>query len=538
VHIDGGSAAKPDAVSSFGTADALEEHMRDAGSLWELIELRAEETPDAQMAVDERGATMTFAELRDRAERVAAGLAAKGVGEGTVVSWQLPTWIESMVLVGALARLQAVQNPILHIYRDREVGFIVRQAGSRLLLVPSQFRGFDFESMAYTLVDGTDTEVMIVDRALPEGDPSTLPPPPPTTSAEDAPVRWLFYTSGTTSDPKGAQHTDHTIAATARGMCERLELMADDRNALAFPFTHIGGIIWMFSGLMEGFANILMEAFDPIGTVEVLQREGVTLAGSGTPFHMAYLAAQRKNPDQPLFPDVRVFPGGGAPKPPQLHHDIKREIGGVGIASGYGLTEAPILTMSSVRDDDEALANTEGTPMPGVQLRVVSLDGHEVAAGGEGEIRAKAPQMMRGYLDASLDGDAFDADGWFRTGDLGRIDDGGNVVITGRLKDVIIRKGENISAKEVEDILFGHPAIADVAVIGLPDPEVGERCCAIVVAKEGLQAPTFSDLQAFLAEKGLMKQKWPEQLEVLDVLPRNPAGKVLKKDLREQYARA
>ena len=349
--------------------------MRDSGTLWELIERRAAETPDAQMAVDERGETLTFAGLRDRAERTAAGLAEMGVGEGTVVSWQLPTWIESMVLVGALARLQAVQNPILHIYREREVGFIIRQASSKLLLVPSEFRGFDFEQMARSLAEGTDTQVLVVDRNLPEADPSSLPPPPPTTNAEDAPVRWLFYTSGTTSDPKGAQHTDHTIAATARGMCERLELMADDRNALAFPFTHIGGIIWMFSGLMEGFSNILMEAFDPVGTPEVLQREGVTLAGSGTPFHMAYLAAQRKNPDTPLFPNVRVFPGGGAPKPPQLHYDIKRELGGVGIASGYGLTEAPILTMSSIHDDDEALANTEGSAMPGVELRAVTIEG-------------------------------------------------------------------------------------------------------------------------------------------------------------------
>jgi acyl-CoA synthetase (AMP-forming)/AMP-acid ligase II len=512
--------------------------MLQARSLWELVEMRAAETPDAQMAVDERGETMTFAQLKQRAEAVAAGLAERGVGEGTVVSWQLPTWIESMVLVAALARLQAVQNPILHIYREREVGFIIRQAKSRLLLVPSVFKGFDFEAMARDLVEGTNTDVMVVDRTLPEGDPATLPPPPPLTGPDDAPVRWLFYTSGTTSDPKGAQHTDHTIAVTAGGMCERLELMPDDRNALAFPFTHIGGIIWMVSGLFEGFTNILMEAFDPVGTVEVLQREGVTLAGSGTPFHMAYLTAQRRQPDKPLFSNVRAFPGGGAPKPPQLHADIKREMGGIGIASGYGLTEAPILTMSSIHDSDEVLANTEGSPMPGVQLRAVTLEGVVAAPGEEGEIRAKAPQMMRGYLDSALDADAFDDEGWFRTGDLGRIDEAGNVVITGRLKDVIIRKGENISAKEVEDVLFSHPAIVDVAVIGLPDPEVGERCCAIIVANQGQEPPSFEQLQAFLADKGLIKQKWPERLEVVDVLPRNPAGKVLKKDLREQYAGA
>jgi cyclohexanecarboxylate-CoA ligase len=192
--------------------------------------------------------------------------------------------------------------------------------------------------------------------------------------------------------------------------------------------------------------------------------------------------------------------------------------------------------MSAIDDSDEILANTEGRAMPGVELRVVTLDGEIAGPGEEGEIRAKAPQMMRGYLDAALDADAFDADGYFRTGDLGRLDADGNVTITGRLKDIIIRKGENISAKEVEDALFGHPAIADVAVLGLPDPELGERACAVIVPAEGAQAPTFSDVQGYLAEQGLAKQKWPEQLEVAEALPRSPAGKVLKRDLRAQLA--
>src|SRR5688572_10992679 len=176
---------RPDTIP---VAANLEERMLQAGGLWQLVEARAAETPDAQMAVDERGDTLTFAQLQERAERTAAGLAEMGVGEGTVVSWQLPTWIESMVLVGALARLQAVQNPILHIYREREVGFIIRQASSKLLLVPSEFRGFNFEQMARSLAESTDTQVLVVDRQLPEADPSSLPPPPPSTSADDAPV--------------------------------------------------------------------------------------------------------------------------------------------------------------------------------------------------------------------------------------------------------------------------------------------------------------------------------------------------------------
>jgi acyl-CoA synthetase (AMP-forming)/AMP-acid ligase II len=512
--------------------------MLEAGSLWELITERAGQTPEAPMAVDQDGRTLTFSALVDRAERVAAGLAERGVTDGTVVSWQLPTWLESIVLVGALARLGAVQNPIIPIYREREVGFIIRQARSHLLLVPSQFRGFDFEGMARGLAEGTDTEVMVTDRQLPEGDPSQLPPPPASTSPDAAPVRWLFYTSGTTSDPKGAQHTDHNLMVTARGMNERLGMRADDRNALVFPFTHIGGIIWVAAGLQLGYRHIIDEAFDPQATTELLVREDVTVAGSGTYFHMSYLAAQRAQPDTRIFPNLRVCPGGGAPKPPQLHHDVKRELGGAGVASGYGLTEAPILTMSGLDDADDVLTGTEGSAMPGVELRLVTLEGKEAGVGEEGEIRARAPQMMRGYLDAALDTEAFDEDGFFRTGDLGHLDADGNVTITGRVKDVIIRKGENISAKEVEDVLFGHPDIADVAVVGLPDPASGERACAFVVVKEGAEAPSLADLQPYLADKGLMKQKWPEQLEVLGALPRNPAGKVLKRDLRAEYADA
>ena len=189
---------------------------------------------------------------------------------------------------------------------------------------------------------------------------------------------------------------------------------------------------------------------------------------------------------------MRVYPGGGAPKPPQLHYDIKAEMGGVGIVSGYGLTEAPIIAMGSVRDTDEQLANTEGKATGTTQLRTVTLEGKEAGIGEEGEIRAKAPQLMKGYLDRSLDAEAFDEDGWFKTGDLGRIDADGMVTITGRVKDIIIRNMENISAKEVEDLLFGHPEVADVAVIGLPDPKTGERVCAVVVPADPDDPPTFA----------------------------------------------
>ena len=506
--------------------------MLEAPTLWGLIEARAQATPDAEMLVDESGRRMTFAAYRDQVERVAAALAERGVGPGVTVTWQLPTWIESVVLVGAIARLGARQNPILHIYREREVEFCVRQTGARLLVVPTEFAGFAFGEMAEGIAAKVDgVEVMTCDRELPEGDPATLPAPP----AEGDEVRWYFYTSGTTADPKGAQHTDATVAAVARGMAERIDVTADDVNALAFPFPHIGGITWLAVAMQVGCKNVLFEAFVPDTVVGVLDAEGVTLGGAGTAFHQVYLAAQNAA-DHQLFGQVRAFPGGGAPKPPQLHHDMKAAFpSSAGIVSGYGLTEAPILTMAAPSDTDQHLADTEGSAMPGVELKLVTVDGEVAGAGTEGEVRAKAPQLMKGYLDASLDADAFDDEGFFRTGDLGVLDDEGYLTITGRLKDIIIRKGENISAKELEDLLYGHPKVGDVAVIGLPDERSGERACAVISTAEGAEPIGFDEMVEHLLGAGLMKQKLPEQLEIVDAIPRNPAGKILKQDLRKRY---
>jgi acyl-CoA synthetase (AMP-forming)/AMP-acid ligase II len=300
-----------------------------------------------------------------------------------------------------------------------------------------------------------------------------------------------------------------------------------------FPVAHLGGPLWLVAGLMTGLSQLLVSAFDPKTTIGRLRDFGVTLAGAGTAFHLMYLDAQRAQPDVPLFPAVRAFPGGAAPKPAGLHHTMKRELGGVGIVSSYGLTEAPIIAACTVHDPDERLASTEGRATAGVSFRVAGEDGADVAPGEEGELRVRGPQLFRGYVNPSLDDDAFDDEGWFRTGDLARLDDG-YVTITGRLKDVIIRKGENISASEVEDALFAHPLVRDAAVIGLPDERSGERVCAVVVTDAGSPL-ALDDVTTFLRDRGLMPQKLPEQLEQVDELPRNAMGKVLKGDLRKRF---
>ncbi|MDX1649552.1 MAG: AMP-binding protein [Myxococcota bacterium] len=509
--------------------------------LWDAIERRAVATPEALFAVDEDERRLAFADYRDRVLRCAAGLHARGVGEGTPVSWQLPTWLESMVLAGALARLGAVQNPILPILREREVRFAVEKTGARLLAVPPAWRGFDHGALADALArERPDLAVLRVDgpagaHPLPEGDPAALPPAPPPPDPDDparAPVRWVLFTSGTTGEPKGALHSDATVAAAGVAMAGVLDLRADDRVALVFPLTHVGGINWLFAGLLVGCAHVVVAAFDPQESIAVLARHGVTQATAGTVFHQAYLAAQRRAGAGPLFPKVRAFPGGGAPKPPQLHFEIKEAMGGAGIVSGYGMTECPIVVMNTVHDPDTKLAFTEGRPTPGMEVRVVGPDGRACGPDEEGEIRVRGPQLFRGYLDPAHDAGAFDAEGFFRTGDLGRLDREGYLVVTGRTKDVIIRKGENISAREVEDHLHAHPAIAEVAVVGVPDPETGERACAVVVPRDPAAPPDLETLGRFLVGRGLARQKVPERLVVETALPRNPSGKVLRRELQ------
>jgi len=503
-------------------------------TLWQLITERALMTPDKRMALDGNGRTLTYGEYKNWCERVAAGLSQRGIGKNTNVSWVLPSRFESLVLTGALSRLGAIQNPILPIYRNREVSFIVSQSNCKVLIVPRMFRGFDYEPMAREVVAslGHNVEIIIADPDMPEADPAGLA----TYQAELDDVRWLFYSSGTTADPKGAKHSDNSLSAANDGMQWSMQVTPEDKAAVVFPITHVGGLVWLFNAMQTGVELLMVETFDPANTPKWLGENGVTCAGAGTVFWLTYLNAQNQLPTgQQLLPDVRIFNGGGAPKPKTLHAEMMRAFNAP-LIGGWGLTEAPINTMVHVDDPDDKKAVTDGRPCPGVTLRTV-IDGKVCAPGEEGELRVKGRQVCQGYLDSSLDAEAFDEDGWFRTGDLGVIDAQGFVSITGRLKDIIIRKGENISAKEIEDLLFAHPSVADAAVIGLPDDKSGERACAVIVCKPDMTI-TFDDMVSFLKSAQLSVHKIPEQLEIVSGLPRNPSGKVLKKDLRATYGGA
>ena len=405
-------------------------------------------------------------------------------------------------------------------------------------MVPGTWRGVDYLEIATRAKDQSGSRARIIDLSLglPDADPAQLPPAPVVPTGSEAPIRWIYYTSGSTAEPKGVQHTDQTLIAGGWGLAKALDMSPSDVGSIAFPFAHIAGPDYLVTMLSLGFPAVLLEAFVPTDAIEVFNRHDVTMVGGSTAFYVAYLTEQRKQPGVSIFPTLRLMSGGGAAKPPNLHAEVRDEIGGRGVVHGYGMTEVPMIANGSPHDTDEQLANTDGAPVEGATIRNVALDGTIAEPGREGEIRVKGPMVFKGYTNPALDEDAFDDDGWFRTGDLGILRPDGHLSLTGRLKDVIVRKGENISAKEIEDLLSSHDKVAEVAVIGLPDPERGEMVCAVVIpASDATLA--FDELVAFCRAAGLMTQKIPERLELREDFPRAGTGKVVKKDLRELYAR-
>lgn len=511
----------------------MTEKILDASTFWELLERRVALSPDLPLLIDDAGRSMSCTEFKDQVERVAAGLHGIGIGAGTPVTWVLPTRIETIVLSFALSRLSAIQNPIIHIYRHREVGFCIQQTGAEFVFTPGEWGGFDYGAMATEVSAELATPPTVLNgyENLPEGDPSTLPPAP----SDGGAIRWLYYTSGTTSDPKGVKHTDQTLIAAGTGLAIALQADADDVGTIAFPYAHIGGPDYIVMMLVNGFPAVLIERFTPAGAVEAYAANGATIAGGSTAFYQMFLAEDQKV-EGAAMPRLRAMAGGGAPMPPEIFFEVKEKMG-IPIAHGYGMTECPMICQGSPSDTDDQLANTEGAPIKGCKVDIVKADGTTAGADEEGEVRVSGPMLFKGYTDASLEAEAFDDQGRFKTGDLGVKRSDGHVALTGRVKDIIIRKGENISAQEIEDVLYTLPQVANAAVIGLPDKERGEMVCAVIETAEGQADLTFEEMAEACGTAGLMRQKHPERLEIHDgPLPRNATMKILKYELREKYS--
>lgn len=505
-------------------------------TLWNLIQDRAQQSAGSTMLIAEDGEQLTYGEFAQRVERSAAWLHAQGVSSETRVCWQMPSRIESVVISAALARLDSIQAPVLHLYREKELGFVLGHVEAQYCIVPEQWKGFGYGEMARTLASAMDQPpVVITTEQIGEADPSTLPAAPQHADGHE-PIRWIYSTSGTTSDPKGVQHSDATLIAGGRGLADALEMTEIDVGSIAFPFAHIAGPDYLIMMLLTGMSAVIVEAFMPAAAVEFYRSHGVTMAGGATAFYQMFLAEQRQQPESPIIPTLRALSGGGAPLPPELFREVREEMG-LKICHGYGMTEVPMITQGSPSDSDEQLMHTTGKPVTGIEIRIVTEAGEVAPIGVDGEVRVKGPMVTKGYTKPELTAEAFDENGYFRTGDVGHLRADGHLVLTGRLKDIIIRKGENISAKEIEDLLYAHPHVGDVAVIGLPDRERGERVCAIVERPASGETLTFEEMIEHLGSSGLARFKTPEQLEVIDALPRNETlRKVLKYQLRDEYA--
>ncbi|MFA5496094.1 MAG: AMP-binding protein [Porticoccaceae bacterium] len=506
-----------------------------AGSLWQLLELRVASDPDAtfliEAATDNR---MSFGQFHRRALALASWLQDQGIHPGSVVAWQLPTSIAAVTLGFALARLGAIQAPVIHLYREKELVEILAQARAEVLILPPG--SGEYLAMAGSAVAALPAAVPRP-RALPLEEPGgdSLRLPPLTVSADGDAVRWYYFTSGTTARPKGARHTDRTLMAGSHFLGASLAVNDRDLGSIGYPIGHIGGILYCAMAIMAGMPVVLLHRYVPTEVVAAFRRHGVTLGGGSTAHYQMLLAEQASSGDT-LIPSLQVLAGGGAAKPAALFAQVRSRLGAT-IVHAYGMTEAPISSHNPRHGSDDQLTHSDGRPMPGLEVRIVDGAGRPVAAGESGEILLRGPNVCKGYLDQRQTADAFDAEGFYHTGDIGLLRPDGHLCVTGRLKDIIIRKGENISAREVEELLLTHPKVRDAAVIGLPDEERGELVCAVVEPLDPADPLTFDEMAEHLAAHKLMRQKIPERLEILVRLPRNEGlQKVVKTKLQALYA--
>ncbi|KWX24538.1 AMP-dependent synthetase [Mycolicibacterium wolinskyi] len=460
-------------------------------------------------------------ELSDRATAL-AGHMARQMPAGSVVSFMLPNWHEAAIIYLAATLAGMVANPILPSLRDHELRFILEDADSRMIFIPERFGQHDYAGMLTRVcADMASPPDVVVVRGhshiafdgLGNAPAGTLPALDPDT------VRMILYTSGTTGRPKGVLHSHKSINALIYQLRDHWLIEPCDTFLVPSPIAHIGGSIYAFEcPLLLGTTAVLMQRWNADDGVELMTEHRCTHMAGATPFLEQLLNAAERAGTR--LPDLKVFICGGASVPPSLIRRASGYFERALVSRVYGSTEVPVTTVGSLRPGDvDHAAETDGRP--GVaEIRLVS-----------GEIRARGPQMLLGYLHPEDNADSFDAQGFFRTGDLGRWVDGDYLTVTGRAKDLIIRNGENISPKEVEDILVGELGIAEIAVVGVPDDRTGERACAVIVPADD-RRPDVAALGKVLEKAGVAKFKTPEQVEIWEALPKNDAGKVLKHQIR------
>ena len=481
---------------------------------------------------------LTRRQAWDQALRLAGFFMARGLQPGDVISLQLPNWIEASVIALAARMTGLVINPVPPIYRESELAYILADCGSKLIFVPGTFRKHDHTAMVESLRGELPALKDVISVRAPgqltwddalshdPADEAELP------EVDPASVMIVMYTSGTTGKPKGVMHIHHGYDHRVRDMGRIWNIGPDDVIFMPSPVTHITGALWAIDmPWVTGCTAVLMDIWAADDGIRCIEENGCTVSGGATPFlqQLVDLAADRPE----AVASLRMFFCGGTTVSPDLVRKASAAFPNGMFFRCFGSTEMVSATLG-IHDRAQADygAETDGEIVPPAELRIVDPAGDaELPEGEEGEIIARGPGLFVGYLHPEDNEGNFDAEGFFRMGDLGRIVDGKYVVITGRKKDIIIRSGENISPKEVEDVLFNHPAIAEVAIVAMPSPTTGEKGCAFIIPREGMTID-LPEIQRFLGEAGLAKQKFPEHVVLTEDLPRVPSGKVRKDVLR------
>ncbi|OZD78961.1 cyclohexanecarboxylate-CoA ligase [Rhodococcus sp. 05-2256-B2] len=482
--------------------------------------------PDAVAVVD--GARrVTFAEIDRDATRLAAALHARGVTSDDVVSFQLPNCVEAVVVFQAVMKLGAVANPIVPIYRSRELRFILGQSRAKVAFVPAELRGVDVDAMYRDLADDLpglefvvslagwdDLLDRVTDEMISELRSRTAP------SADE--VCLLLYTSGTTADPKGALHSHNTLVYENSSMIDWFGLNETDVIFNPSPVTHVTGVnCALVLPFLLGTSVVLQQTWDPAVALGHIVDEQCSFMIFSTPFLRGLL--DEAESAQVRTPSIRYIVCGGADVPDTLTAAATTRLGTV--VRMYGATEGPSVTTADRWDSSAVRQKSDGRPIAPTEVIVSN------GAGGVGEILWRGPDTFLGYLDPTLNDDAFTDDGFFRTGDLGRFDSDGAIHVVGRIKDIINRSGEKISAHDVENQLGAHPSVIEVAVVAGPDSLTGERGCAFVVTRDRRDL-TLDEVHRFLVDRDIAVQKIPESIFVVDSLPKTASGKVQKFALR------
>ncbi|GHF48510.1 cyclohexanecarboxylate-CoA ligase [Seohaeicola zhoushanensis] len=485
---------------------------------------------------------LTWAELDVLANRAAVGLSRLGVGRNDVVSCQLPNGWRFVATYLGCARLGAVFNPVMPIFRARELTFMLRHGEAKVFVIPKLFRGFDHEAMAegmrselpdlkHVLVEGgegaRDLDAALFDPAL-DAEPEMA-----RITTENRPdanaVCQLIYTSGTTGEPKGVMHTANTMYANLVPYAERLKLGADDVVLMASPMAHQTGFMYgLLMPVQLQARAVLLDSWDKALAARVVAEDGCTFTMASTPFLLDLANAVEEGGTDSSSLRTFLCAGTAIPGPAV---ERARAVMGTKIVSAWGMTENGAVTLTNLDDPDERSIHSDGYPLAGMETQIRTADGRIAEPHEEGELFVRGCSNFGGYLKRPQWNNV-DADGWFDTGDIARADERGYIRICGRSKDIIIRGAENIPVVEVESALFKHPAVASVAIVGYPDDRLGERACAFVVPKPG-HSLTFEEMQAVLAANNFSKTYWPERLELREALPATASGKIQKFALRK-----